>query len=397
MTQPKKDSVFISALAKEAIDKSRKEIDDWRQAIQAAENPEDPRWVSYQDLIENLMTDGHLMAAIDLRKAATLSNRFLIKDKKSGKEVPEKTELLKTEWFYNLVDHLLDSIFRGYTVMELADPVTHNWVMWPRRNICPQKTMLYFEAGGDKGINYGDPGFIKNVLELKYRNILGILNDIIPQLIWKRNAQQAWADFCERFGIPMVTAETNTRDRKELDRIETMLKALGQAAQAVLPEGTKLTIHDSSTKGDPYKIFDEQIRRTNYEISKRVLGGTMILDDGSSRSQSEVHERQLDEKITESDRRMIEFFVNGKLIPLLHNWGFAFADTDAFEFDRSEEISLKEHWEIVNGAAVHFDVDPEWIEERFNIKILGAKASQTQLPVIGQEKNPKSAFTSNFQ
>jgi phage gp29-like protein len=382
-TGQKKDSVIISQLAKEFTDRSRADIQKWRQSISAAENPETPNWALYQDLLENLMNDGHLMAAIDLRKAATLSSRFLIKDKTTGKEVPEKTDWLKTEWFYNIMDNALDAVFRYYSVIELADPVFYNWVLWPRRNIVPQKTTLLFEANGEKGINYSDPVFAKNVLEIKHNRMFGILNDIIPQLIWKRNAQQAWADFAERFGIPLVTAETTTRDRKELDRIEAMLKKLGQAAQAVLPEGTKIVIHDSSTKGDPHKIFDEQIKRANYEISKRILGGTMILDDGSSRSQSEVHERTLDGKIAESDRRMIEFFVNGKLIPLLKNWGFAFGDNETFAFDRTEEMSLADHWKIVYEASDFYEIDENWVGERFNMKITGKKTKS----VVGTPTN----------
>ncbi len=132
-------------------------------------------------------------------------------------------------------------------------------------------------------------------------------------------------------------------------------------------------------------------------MSKRILGGTMILDDGSSRSQSEVHERQLDEKITEGDRRMIEFFVNDKFIPLLRNWGFAFTDNEVFAFDRTEEISLSDHWKIVNEASENFEIDPDWVAERFNIKIIGKKEAPnpTQQPV--KPAKPAKAFTSNFQ
>jgi len=388
-----KESAIISQLTKEFSDRSRSDIKKWRDAMQAAENPENPRWSLYHDLIENLMTDGHLMAAVQVRKAATLSNRFYIKDRATGKELADKTELLMTEWFYTMVDSLLDSVFKGNTVVELADPVVVKWVLWPRRNIAPQLNRLYFEANGDKFINYTDPAFTKNVLEFRYTSLFGILNDIIPQLIWKRNAQQTWADFSERFGIPLISASTTKSDKKDIDRIEAMLRALGQSAQALLPEGTTITIHDSATKGDPYKIFQEQIKTSNDEVSKRVLGGTMITDSGSSRSQSEVHERTLNEKIAEGDRRSIEFFVNGKLIPLLRLWGFKFTDNEVFVFDRSEELSLTEHWKIVNEAAANYEIDQEWISSRFNIPIKAAKTK----PIVETKPNPKAGFSSNFQ
>jgi phage gp29-like protein len=388
-----KDSVIISQLAKEAVDRARAEIKKWRDAMTAIDDPDNPRWALLQDLLDNLSTDGHLMACIQIRKAATLSSRFYVKDKITGKEQDEKTALFMTEWFHTLLDQLLDSVTKAYTVVELSDPAVMGWTMWPRRNVCPQKHRLYFEAFGDKHIVYTDPAFTKNVLELRSSHQFGILNDIVPQLIWKRNAQQAWADFTERFGIPLVSATTNKSDKKELDRIQTMLDALGQSATALLPEGTTITIHDQSTKGDPYKIFQEQIKTSNEEVSKRILGGTMITDNGAARSQSEIHERTLDQKIAESDRRMIEFFVNGRLMPLLRQWGFSFADNDQFIFDRSEELNLSDHWKIVNEASQTYEMDQEWVSNRFNLQIVGRKKQAEPEKV----DNNKKGLSSNFQ
>lgn len=394
-----KTNTIINQLAAEATDRTRVEIKNWRNAITTAMNPETPRWQPLQDIIENLMTDGHLMAQVQIRKSAVTSTRFYIADK-SGKEDDEKTLLLQTEWFYNLIDHLLDTPYRGYTVMELADPINMEWLLIPRRNIVPQSKMVLYEVGGEKGVFYNDVAFARNVIYSHNTHPLGLINDVVPQLIWKRNAQQTWADFSERFGIPMVTAETTKTDKGELQKIEAMLRALGQAAQAVLPEGTKITIHDPATKGDPHKVFDAQIERTNEEVSKRILGGTMVTDSGSSRSQSEVHERTLDDKIAEADRRMIEFTVNGKLIPLLRTWGFAFADGDVFKFDRTEGLSMTQHWGIVNQALDYYDIPDDWVSQRFNFPIVARKqeAKPTNLKSTKGGKDDKAAaFTENFQ
>lgn len=363
---------LIAQIVGEFKDKTRSDIKKWRGALDAADNYEDPRWFILQDLYDNLSTDGHLQALVQIRKAAVTSNHFYIMDK-DGNENEEATQQLRTEWFYNIMEWFLDSIYRKYSVIELADPVTMDWKLIPRRNVCPQFKRIYFEVGGNKFVTYTDPKFQKNIISIESIHPYGIMNDIIPQLIWKRNAQQVWADFAERFGIPLVTAETITTDKKKLDEIEGALNNLGQAANAVLPEGTKVTIHDSSTKGDPHKIFAEQIKTTNDEMAKHYIGGTMITDDGSSRSQSEVHERTLDEKIAEKDRRMIEFTVNNKLIPLLRMHGFRFNDNERFVFDRSEELSLKEHWEIVQGVLATHEVDEQWISKTFNVPITGKK------------------------
>ncbi|SDC53029.1 phage portal protein family protein [Williamwhitmania taraxaci] len=391
------DSSIIMQLTNEFSDRARVDIRKWRDALEAADNPDDPRWSTLQDLYANLLTDGHLTAVINLRKAATLSNRFIVRDAKTGKEVPELTTLLKTEWFYQMLEHLLDSVFFKYTVMELVDPVTMRWALIPRRNCAPQRGMVYFEVAGTKGVNYTDPAFSRNILSLESLSPYGLLNNIVPQLIWKRNAQQTWADFSERFGIPMISAETTKTDKPSLDKIEKQVRALGQAAQAILPEGTKITIHDQAQKGDPHKVFLEQISVSNAETSKAIVGGTMVVDSGSSRSQSEVHERTLDDKIAESDRRMVEFFVNGKLIPLLRTYGFKFTDTSVFEFDRTESLSLTAHWDIVYELLNYYEVDEEWVSTTFNVPIKGKRLAQPGALPSGKTPSAKAPFTANFQ
>lgn len=393
------DNGIIMQLAKEFTDRSRASIKNWRDYMQVAENPENPRWYLLQDMYDNMRTDGHLTAVMNIRKAATMSTRFFIKDKTTGEEIPEKTELLKTEWFYQVMEEVLDSIFFKYTLLEYTDPVLYKWTRVPRRNIIPQRNMVVFEVAGDKGINYTDPGFAKNMLFHQSNNEqFGLFNVIMSQLIWKRNAQQTWVDFCERFGIPLITATTTRTDKASLDRAEAGIKKLGQAMQALLPEGTTIDIHDSVTKGDPYKVFSELIKLANDEISKAIVGGTMVTDNGSSKSQSEVHERTLDDKIAESDRRMIEFFVNGKLIPFLNQWGFGFGENEVFAFDRSEQISMVDHWTIVEGVLQNFEADEtviKWVANRFGIPISKAKAIATP-PKEGLKK-PASSFSANFR
>jgi phage gp29-like protein len=137
-------------------------------------------------------------------------------------------------------------------------------------------------------------------------------------------------------------------------------------------------VKDSATKGDPYNVFLKQMEYSDAQISKRILGGTMISDNGSSRSQSEVHERTLNFIISERERRRIEFVVNGKIIPALINLGVNLnAESDEFVFDRTQELSLTEHWNIVSKAMEVYDIPDEWVSEKFNFPINGRKQQTT--------------------
>lgn len=380
---------LIAKIVGEFKDRNRAEIKKWRQALDAAADITTPRLYLIHDLYDNLGSDGHLISQTMLRKSATLAKPFSIVDRKSGKPDIEKTDLFTGEWFNNFMSMALDAVFRGYTLLELINPSTLDFMVVPRRNVVPQKKMVLLEVGADKGINY-EKGFENTLIEVSHPGDLGIMAHLCGQLIWKRNAQQSWAEFTEKFGMPLITASTNKTAQADLDKIEDMLISLGEAARAVLPEGTTIDIKPFAGS-DSYKVYDMQIERINSEIAKPITGGTMITDQGSSRSQSEVHERNLDDKIALQDKRMIEFIVNGRLLALMQAWGHPVnPETDRFMFDTAYELSLKEHWEIINAALNKYEIPDEWISKTFNFPIDGRKAEQQTQP-------PQGAFSANFR
>ena len=391
------DFSIINQLASEFTDRSKKDIQAWRQALDAADNAENPRWVMLQDLYEYLRPDAHLGSQMDIRRGLTEGNRYYIRDSKTNKEDPEKTKLIEQEWIFDIIGDMVDHAFFGYTILQITDPILGKYDLLPRRNFIPQKNILLFEANGDKGIDVTDPAFKDTIIVIKSRDKFGIMNDIVPDLIWKKNARQAWAMFSEKFGIPLTTATTMTRDKKELDRIEAMLKALGKAAQAVFPQGTTIDIKDSAAKGDPYNVFLKQMEYSDAQISKRILGGTMISDNGSSKSQGTVHQDTMN-IIAERDRKKSEYAFNRKVMLVLRMFKMPFADTDEFVFDRTEALTLLEHWTIISKAIeLGYEIDNDWVSSTFNFPITGIrKPTETEpekpMPKARTKPKPQASF-----
>lgn len=354
-------------------DQSRAGIAKWRNALAWAQNPANPRICQLQDLYDNLEADGHYIAQRDLRKAATTGYAFSIVNRKTGDIDEQKTAFFQSEWFFNFVDAVLDSIFKGFTLVELTDPKNINFEVIPRRNIVPRLGIVVREPYDQTGINF-TRGFEHTLIHVGKPSDLGIMADICGQLIWKRNAQQSWAEFAERFGMPLISATTNKTTRADIQQIDEMLAALGESARAVLPEGTTIAVTPFAGS-DAFRVYDAQIDRINAEISKPITGGTMVTDDGSSRSQSEVHERNLDDKLSEADRRMVAFVVNNQLLPMLAHWHHPVnPDTDYFQFDSSFELDLTQHWSIVNQMITQgYEVDEKWLAQTFNVPITGRK------------------------
>lgn len=374
MAKKRQEDTITSQIISQFKDSTRAEIRKWRMAILMAEHYSDPKSWMLQDLYDNLKADGHLIAQINLRKAATLSYDFAIVDKKSGKMDDDKTGLLQTQWFYRLLDIMLDVPFFGYTLIELTDPATMNFSLIPRRNTIGRLGKVVIDTYNDNSIDISN-GFDNTLLKVGEPDSLGLMMHLCGMLIWKRNAQQSWAEFSERFGMPLISATTTKSDEQSIARLNRMLRELGEAATAALPEGTTIQITPFTT-GDSYQVYNQQIEQLNKEISKPITGGTMVTDDGSSRSQSEVHERNLDNKIAESDRRMVAFVINDQLLPMMHYWGWNInPDTDKFCFNDSFELSVKEHWDIVNSMLNRYVIDESWLAATFNVPIVKERDS----------------------
>lgn len=378
------DMAIINQIVSEYKDRARKQIKQWRDALTLAEDIDDPRWYLIQDLFEDTI-DAHLASVIDTRKMTTTNHRFYVIDKKSGEQLDEQTEFLDKKWFFDFIDSALEAIFKKYTLVQVLRGAEFPVLSFvPRRNVCPQRDRVYTEVTGSKFIDYSQE---TDVIEINHSSAFGILNDVMPNCIWKKNAMQAWAEFGERFGMPLISA--TTANQQDIPRIEKMLKKMGEAAQAVLPHGTTIEVHDMANAGNPKGVYDGQAAFHDAQISKRILGGTMLTDNGSSRSQSEVHERTLDDKISIADQRFVRFVVNDQLFPVLQSLGFPFDNTKmSFMFDETEELSLTEHWKIVSEAVDKFDFDKtgvEWISKTFNLPI-------TALKKRTEQQNPNGNF-----
>lgn len=387
---------IIAQIAQSFQDRSRKDIGKWRKAILMAEHPKTPNWQPLMDLYRDLLTDGHLQSQMEIRRSSVLNTSFHIINKKT-KQIDERaTEFINAEWFYRLITWAIDAFFFGQSVIQIEEmgdkPVLK---LIPRRNVVPQQHKIILDFTKQNAVVFYDNPVYQNwVIDIHEEDDLGLLNNIVPNLIWKRNIMQSWAEFCERFGIPMLTATTVRSTPEALAEIEDMLFQLGEAAVGVFPEGTNIDFKEAN-RTDAWQTFDRMIERNNTEISKLLVGGSMVSDDGSSRSQSEVHERNLDDRISATDRRNITFFINDVVMPLLVFHGVGIKPEHQFTFDTTQELDLMQHWQIVQQLMYVADVDMDWVSKTFNVPLKERK--RLPLNIHENTDNNKSTGKANSQ
>jgi hypothetical protein len=339
-------------------------------------------------------------SAYFIRKSATLSVDFQIRNGKTGELNELASKLFQQQWFYRYLGTDLESKIEGTRVLEFLLFDGHNikFSVIPPRNTVPSQKKIYPDLSKDKVfIQYDDPIHKPWIIELNPENPLGIINDIIPNLIWKRNVSQSWAEFCEKFGMPMISATTNNNNTTHIDNVEKQLLSLAEASVGVFPEGTTIKF-DEANRTDAYMVYSKFIEQNSKEIAGVLVGASTLGSNDANRSNTEVHERSLDYKISQADRRDIAFTVNDQLLPLLKAQGYSYiSDDDVFEWIESkEEIDLNQYWEIVNGLMQNYEVEQDWITKTFNIPIVGKKqqaTNQTLTQVQALLKKIENGFT----
>lgn len=371
-------------LAQQTMQLTRKDIATWRRAWQMAINAENPRRMELYRVYTDVDVDNHLSGAISQVNMSVKQRSFKIMSRDNRKEDEGLTELLEREWFKHFMELVLQSRYWGHSLVELGDPVMVNGTpsltgveLVSRMHVIPEHGLLLRDPSDDisKGIPYREGAIADWVIEAGSPKDLGLYLKVAPHAISKKNMLGFWDQFGELFGMPIRVARTSNSDPAERSRIEAMLSGMGAAAWGLFPEGTEIDIKES-TRGDAFNVYDKRVDRANSEISKAVLTVTMTMDNGASLSQSQVHAKMF-KQVLEAEADRIRDIVNNQLLPKLAKLGFPFTPKHLFEWDYTAEYTAAEQTAIDTLVLQHYDVDPKYIVEKYNIPVTGKKAPVT--------------------
>jgi hypothetical protein len=374
---------------------TKKDIASWRRAWQVAIIHDNPRRHELYNVFTDTDVDSHLSGAIGQVNAAVKQRAFKIIDRKSRKEKPEITEIFENTWFKDLMDLVFEARYWGHSLIQLGDIITFtgkkkfaNVELVPRVHVIPEFGVLLKDPSDEinTGINYREGKIADWVVEAGKSNSLGLFLKASPHAISKKNMTAFWDMFGEMFGMPIRIAHTSNPDPKEKGRIEKMLQGMGAAAWGLFPEGTTIDIKET-TRGDAFEVYDRRISRANSEMSKLILTQTMTMDDGSSLSQSQVHEKMFKQTV-EAVADNLRDIVNNTLIPKMIKFGFNISENDMFEWEYSLEYTPEQRNQLERNVLDNFEVDGKYFIENYNIPVLGPKQklpglSEKQLKDLG--------------
>jgi len=373
--QAKKEAKRIGGkTTKQQLYRFNQEIINWKAGIDAFEDVYNQSNVDIIRVYNDIYLDSHLSAIIESRISRTTSKNNKIIDK-AGEEITEQTEMLNKPWFREFLKLSLESKFFGYSLIQFGNQTGGSFEdveIVPREYVYQQKKSVRKDPFNSEGlIPFNEGEFVPWVIGVGKKNDIGLLTKAAPLIIFKKTALGAWTEFAELFGAPFRMGKTSLRDEELRDNMVDMMNNMGRNAWGVFDHDDNVEFI-SDKKTDAYEVYDRLIERTNSEVSKLILGSTMTTDDGSSRSQSEVHEKTT-ATIHKSDAVFITDVVNDQLIPFLNKY-HSFGITGKWGFDDTENTTKTEQFAIdIELSKAGFEIPLDYLTETYGTPLTAKK------------------------
>lgn len=365
---------FIAAVIKSRTPSvHRKDISDWQRAKQAALRVDAPRFSQLQELFDYIMDDAHLSSQVQLRKSKVLRSEFALVNE-SGDTDDQATEVLKNmPATRRLINAVLDAQLYGYTLAEL-DPHPDNpdplgVAVIDRRHIDPRNGFVLIDTSDTTGIPYRElREYGTYILEFRSEG-LGILDKAVPHVLFKRFAQSCWSEFCEVCGMPPRVIKTNTQDPNLRDKYLEMLSNYGSGANGVIDiDDEMIFVATNASNGEAYENL---IRLCSNELSLLINGAVLGQDTRYGSNSKEQTSTDLNDEIVEADMAAVEVAMNTIVLPALVALALVPAGL-RFKFQEQEDAT--QLFNQTMQAAQYFDIDPEWVKEKFGIEVIGPRA-----------------------
>jgi phage gp29-like protein len=370
-----KKGYYAPMTVRKAISQTRRDIADLQRARTLALAAANPKQYLLQDIYTIISDDAHLTSQINNRKEQTIAAGFEMRttDKKTDAKM---TDILnELDFIQDLFGYILDSENFGYSLVELSVEDNMPKVeLIPRRNVVPDFGRFYPDTSFDNFLEYRQAKEYKHWLLEFNSGHLGILNKSVPHALFKKFAQSCWSELCEIYGIPPRVMKTDTRDPQMLNNAENMMRDIGAAAWFIIDTTEEFEFAQGvNTNGD---VYNNLIRLCNNEMSMLISGAVVGQDTKNGNESKEKVSMEITDKLVQSDKRMVEVYMNSLVIPALYRIGWIPATTSKFKFTAAEDLDRL--FDMTVKVMPYKKVSDKWVKEKFGIEVTGERFESTQ-------------------
>jgi phage gp29-like protein len=289
------------------------------------------------EIYDELLRDDQVKATFQQRRSAVTSCEWMVdsasEDAQDVAAADHLREQIKRLPWDVITDRMMYGLFYGYAVaemmwapvdgkIEIADILVRNRDRFKFNinndlRLCDEQSPLgralsdnkfwLFQSGASHNDNpYGQ----------------GLGHALYWPVFFKRSDIKFWLVFLEKFGMPTTVARLPGQqidDPAAKVRALEALEAIQHDATVVIPEDTIIELIEAARSGTA--DYRELSDRMDKAISKIVMSQTMTTDDGSSRSQAEVH-KGVGDTVIKSDSDLLSESFNRGPATWLTAWNF---------------------------------------------------------------------------
>ena len=350
-------------------------ITDWLNAIRSADVPWNGKyqssWVQLFDIFQNMSQDAHVQGAVNILVEGITSKEFFIANE-NGEKNDEATKLFKNEWFFDFLEMVVNSGLWGFNLIQLRNIDFSDFSLEVeeinRKHVRPDLGGITKATYDSVAWREWDEKPYSDWTIYIFRNVLGQFNACVRWWIYKTEVARFWAKYNQMYGTPPVIVQTAIKDVKRKDNAITMVKNFITSRWMVTDKEDEIVQFDTKGGANGQQFFENLIRLCDQQISKALLSATMTMEDGSSKSQAEVHEDTVNKSI-KSYARLAQFSINKELIPRLQNFGFPLPKGAQFVWDNSEKMTMEKKAEIVDTMNKSYKVPLDTASEFVGIEL----------------------------
>src|SRR5690606_4453117 len=155
---------------------------------------------------------------------------------------------------------------------------------------------------------------------------LGLAHYCYWPVFFKRNDIKFWLVFLEKFASPTIVGKGPAGildDAEKRNAVLAQLRSFATDTAIVVPEGIEVDLLEATRSGAT--SYQDLAEAMNQSISKIVLSQTMTTDNGSSRSQAEVHAGVRD-MVVKADADLACSSFNTQVARWLTEWNYPGAE-----------------------------------------------------------------------
>lgn len=368
------------------LDRIEKDISTWENAVDSAEDIDNP---DRQELIEqykDYIDDYQLWAVMQSRINKATSGSFKIMDENGEIEEEETKKFLDPQglplpWFRRFMIYVEHAKFYGWEAIQLGNVVDNKFdgvEKIPEQNQIPYWDAMLTDSdmgfihNGDNVIYFNSENNVEDfdtwVIRTGSKTDLGLINKCAKYIIYK-GVFGNWSQHAAIFGMPL---RVGTTDMNDSARKKNMQDAFTEQ------EGSTWVIKDlldeieflQQSGTDPHQIYGMLIDKCDAAISKIILSQTGTTDEKAFAGSANVH-ANTEADVVYSDKLDIKEVVNDLLIPRMKKIGMISDSKKIFGgWDHSEKLTIQEWSTVISQLSQSgFAVDPEDVEKHTTIKV----------------------------